>query len=96
MPTILVCRTCESRADAELAENQRELAAVGMLEQACEQCGKPTFWVLAERSRRSERRQADRRTDDRRQHKVPVAAEHRSGVERRQKVLRSKERREKR
>jgi hypothetical protein len=27
---------------------------------------------------------------------VPVAAEHRSGVERRQKVLRSKERREKR
>jgi hypothetical protein len=82
MPTILVCRTCGNRNAAELAENQRELASVGMLEQACDACGKATFWVLAENVRRKERRGTDRR-----QKSVPVS------TERRQKARRGAERR---
>lgn len=77
MPTILVCRTCGNRNAAELAENQRELASVGMLEQMCEQCGKATFWTLAENVRRRERRGVDRR-----QKSVPVGVERRTGARR--------------
>ena len=61
MPTILICRTCGTRKQEELATNERELANVGMLERACKACGTDTRWGLAQDYRRVERRNADRR-----------------------------------
>jgi len=66
MPTILICRSCGSRASAELALNQQELANVGMLELKCHRCGAPTLWGLAQDFRAGERRRIDRRAGDRR------------------------------
>ena len=93
MPTILVCRTCMNRAAAELADNQQELAAVGMLEQVCEPCGKPTFWILAATLRRGERRQAERRQIERRKQRITVGVNQRSGSDRRLRQVRGKQER---
>jgi hypothetical protein len=88
MPTILVCRTCGTRAAAELADNQQELAAVGMLEQACEPCGKPTFWIMAATMRRGERRKAERRQIERRLRRTAVPMDHRTTTDRRRRQIR--------
>jgi len=88
MPTILVCRTCGTRAAAELADNQQELAAVGMFEQACEPCGKPTFWIMAATMRRGERRKAERRQIERRHRVIAVTVNLRSESDRRRRQVR--------
>jgi hypothetical protein len=63
MATLLICRTCGTRAQAELATNERELANVGMLERACTPCRMDTRWGLAQDYRRVERRGTERRSE---------------------------------
>ncbi len=61
MTTLLICRTCGTRAQAELASNEQELVNVGMLERSCTPCGKDTRWGLAQDYRRVQRRSTERR-----------------------------------
>ena len=62
MATLLICRTCGTRTQAELASNEQELANVGMLERSCAPCGKGTRWGLAQDYRRVQRRATERRS----------------------------------
>lgn len=80
MSTVLVCRTCGTRADGALASNELELANVGMLERACGKCGRDTRWGLAQDYRRVERRGAERRAAS-----LPHAGPERRRQERRSK-----------
>jgi len=95
MSTILICRSCGSRASAELAVNQQELANVGMLELRCHHCGSPTRWGLAQDYRAGERRRTDRRCGQRRTGRglTGGGAEQRAGMERRRGPIRRSERR---
>jgi hypothetical protein len=61
MATLLICRTCGTRTQAELASNEQELANVGMLERSCAPCGKGTRWGLAQDYRHAQRRNSERR-----------------------------------
>ena len=61
MATLLICRTCGTRTQAELATNEKELANVGMLERTCARCAMDTRWGLAQDYRRVERRSVERR-----------------------------------
>lgn len=61
MAALLICRTCGTRAQAELAMNEQDLANVGMLERPCAPCGKDSRWGLAQDYRRVQRRNSDRR-----------------------------------
>jgi hypothetical protein len=62
MATLLICRTCGTRTQAELASNEQDLANVGMLERSCAPCGKGTRWGLAQDYRRVQRRAKERRS----------------------------------
>jgi hypothetical protein len=95
MTYLLICRTCGSRAAAELAVNQRELAEVGMLERGCFRCGTDTRWGRLEDYRRAERRHTERRAGERRSRGLPRAAEpeRRTGFERRKGPIRLADRR---
>ena len=84
MPTLLICRTCGTRAQSELATNERDLANVGMLERACTACGMDTRWGLAQDYRRVERRGTERRSE-----RAPAPG----GGERRSNERRARERR---
>lgn len=84
MATLLICRTCGTRTQAELASNERDLVNVGMLERSCTPCGKDTRWGLAQDYRRVQRRATERRN-------MRAAAP--GGSERRGKERRSTERR---
>jgi hypothetical protein len=61
MATLLICRTCGARTQAELASNEQDLVNVGMLERSCAPCGKATRWGLAQDYRRVQRRSTERR-----------------------------------
>lgn len=95
MPTILICRSCGSRASAELAVNQQELANVGMLELKCHHCDASTRWGLAQDFRAGERRRSDRRARDRRtgRGRAKSGIELRTGSERRRGAIRKADRR---
>lgn len=95
MPSILICRTCGSRATGELAINQQELATVGMLELRCHRCAAQTHWGLAEDFRAGERRRFERRRMDRRtgRGRLEGGVERRSGQDRRKGPIRGAERR---
>ncbi len=81
MATLLICRTCGTRTQAELATNERELANVGMLERSCTPCGADTRWGLAQDYRRVERRSVERRHSGA---GAPGGSERRSSDRRRQ------------
>jgi len=95
MSTILICRSCGSRAAAELAVNQQELANVGMLELRCHRCDTATRWGLAQDYRSGERRRNDRRNGQRRTGRGlgENGMERRAGFERRRGPIRRSERR---
>lgn len=95
MSTILICRNCGSRASAELAVNQQELANVGMLELKCHTCGMLTRWGLAQDYRSGERRRLERRNRDRRtgRGRAEGGMERRTGMERRRGPIRRGDRR---
>ena len=94
MPTILICRNCGSRASADLAVNQQELANVGMLELKCHRCDTQTRWGLAQDFRAGERRRNDRRAGDRRTGRARAQdIMERRGSERRRGPIRKAERR---
>jgi hypothetical protein len=95
MSTILICRSCGSRASADLAVNQQELANVGMLELRCHHCGAATRWGLAQDYRAGERRRVDRRSAQRRTGRglLEGDSERRAGYERRRGPIRHAERR---
>lgn len=94
MPTILICRNCRSRASADLAVNQQELANVGMLELKCHRCDTQTRWGLAQDFRAGERRRNDRRAGDRRTGRARTQdIMERRGSERRHGPVRKAERR---
>lgn len=95
MSTILICRSCGSRASADLAVNQQELANVGMLELRCHHCGAATRWGLAQDYRAGERRRHDRRSGQRRTGRglLEGGSERRTGYERRRGPIRQAERR---
>lgn len=61
MTTLLICRACGMRAQAELASNEQDLVNVGMLERSCAPCGKNTRWGLAQDYRHVQRRSTERR-----------------------------------
>jgi hypothetical protein len=61
MSTVLICRTCGTRTGSQLATNELELVNVGMLERACDKCGRDTRWGLAQDYRRVQRRATERR-----------------------------------
>ncbi|MBI1749550.1 MAG: hypothetical protein HY234_04230 [Acidobacteria bacterium] len=84
MPTLLICRNCGTRTQAELASNEQDLVNVGMLERSCPPCGKDTRWGLAQDYRRVERRNVERR-------RAPAPAP--GGGERRGSQRRTEERR---
>ncbi len=95
MSTILICRSCGSRASAELAVNQQELVNVGMLELKCHLCDTQTRWGLAADFRSGDRRNVDRRRGDRRtgRNRAESSMELRSGHERRRSAIRRAQRR---
>jgi hypothetical protein len=94
MSTILICRSCGSRASADLAVNQQELANVGMLELRCHHCGAATLWGLAQDYRAGERRRDERRRGQRRTGRgLLEGTERRAGFERRRGAIRRGERR---
>lgn len=95
MSSILICRSCGSRASAELAVNQQELAGVGMLELKCHRCGILTRWGMAQDFRSGERRRAERRRSERRIGRTlqEGGIESRSGHERRRGPIRRGQRR---
>ncbi|GEM_PF-2531695 len=96
MIELLICRGCGARLGLDLAVHQKELADVGMLEQACGRCRTVTRWGLAADYRRRERRSKDRRGDDRRREIVLaplVGRERRAGRDRRLGPVRRSERR---
>ena len=86
MATLLICRTCGTRTQAELASNEQDLANVGMLERACAPCGKGTRWGLAQDYRMVQRRATERR---RMRAAAPEGSERR-GSERRARERRGK------
>ena len=83
MVNIIICRTCGDKAEAELANNQKELADVGMLELRCRRCGIISRWGLAENYRRVDRRTADRRRSAERRRQPRASADRRRGSIRR-------------
>ena len=83
MLNIIICRTCGDKAEAELANNQKELADVGMLELRCRRCATPTRWGLAENYRQVDRRSADRRGGAERRRSSRASTDRRRGSIRR-------------
>jgi hypothetical protein len=78
MSTVLICRTCGTRAGGTLATNEQELANVGMLERSCQKCAGTTRWGLAQDYRRIERRLLERRSAS-----LPLAGRERRSLQRR-------------
>lgn len=96
MESVLICRTCGTRATMELATNEQELANVGMLERRCGRCGAVTTWGHVQDYRHRERRTADRRRSERRggaPHTAHPGGERRSRGERRVGRIRKAQRR---
>lgn len=87
MPTVMICRTCGTRAGAQLASNEQDLVNVGMLERSCAKCGKVTAWGLAQDYRRVERRNVERR---RMRTPAPGGAERRAAERRKAERRRTK------